>query len=252
MSNPMIALAIDTETTGNMPDEDGVCQVGAVAMSETGDIQTILSTFCRPSVPIKAEARAVHGITDAQLEWAPDEYTALQTLVAEIAYLEKQGFDIIPGAHNGERFDFPIINRILGAESPFPDMYRFDTLVMGRRWFPDGSHKLGEFYEWYIEAEQLQAHDAVADCWMVCRLLHKMLTQKNKSLLWAAKWIEKPYRYEFMPFGKHKGMAMEEVPSTYLGWWKRNSKMADRDMDFTVAAVEREMAEARKLKGIAQ
>jgi exodeoxyribonuclease X len=239
MSNPVIALAIDTETTSNMPKTAGVCQLGAVALVIQNDgqdfeTQTVMSTYCRPSEKILQEAINIHGITEDMVQWAPDEYIALQTLVAEILYLEKQGYDVVVGGHNFKRFDAPIMNRILGDESPFPGMYQFDTLVMGRRWFPDGEHKLGPFYTWFCGKEVTNAHDAAADCWMVCELLQEMMRRKETSIIEVCEWCDTPQLLEWMPWGKHKGMSFDEVPLSYMHWCRNNFKEPDQDLEYTL------------------
>lgn len=237
MSETILAVNFDTETTGNMPDQDGICQLAAVALVEDGgeyDIQTIMSTYCRPRVPIKQEATDVHGITADMLVWSPDEYTAVQTLVAELDYLERQGYNIVVGGHNIERFDIPVITHAFDGVNPFEDMYTVDTLRLARYLFPDAEHKLGELYQWYIGKEAVNAHDAAADCWMVCEILQKMCIDQGKTVVSMCEWCETPFIYEFIPFGKYKGMSMDEVPTTYLNWCQSKFKKEDRDLTATI------------------
>ncbi len=59
-------VILDTETTG-LDDMVQVCDVAVIDMK--GNV--LLDTLVRPTVPIPAEARAVHGITDEAVSGAP-------------------------------------------------------------------------------------------------------------------------------------------------------------------------------------
>lgn len=52
-------VILDTETTG-LGTDDEICQIGILAPSGTG----LLDMFVKPTVPIPAEATAIHGITN--------------------------------------------------------------------------------------------------------------------------------------------------------------------------------------------
>ena len=83
-------LILDTETTGL---EGQVINVAVVTVA--GDV--LLDTLVRPTVPVEAEARAVHGITDAMLATAspwPEVAEQLRAVVGDrplLAY--NAGFD---------------------------------------------------------------------------------------------------------------------------------------------------------------
>lgn len=56
-------------------------------------------------------------------------------------------------------------------------------------------------------------------------------------------WLEKPTRVEFMPFGKHKGERLEEVPDSYWQWALNNVDMLTEsspefDADFAESVYE--------------
>lgn len=76
MLTPGASVIVDTETT----DFDGAVVEVAVLDSATGEI--LLNTFVHPGeVEMMPEARAVHGITDADLIGAPDWAAVLPALL---------------------------------------------------------------------------------------------------------------------------------------------------------------------------
>ena len=68
-------LIIDTETTG-MDDDDQVVELAATDLQGNA----LIATLVRATVPVKPEAREVHGIGDADLNDAPALSDALRNL----------------------------------------------------------------------------------------------------------------------------------------------------------------------------
>ena len=74
-------LYLDTETTGL----DGTAEIIEIAVLDTSG-RVLLDTLVRPQGPIPAEARAVHGISDAMVAGAPewaDVYVELSAILHE-------------------------------------------------------------------------------------------------------------------------------------------------------------------------
>lgn len=67
---------IDFETTGRDPDTDRVIEIGLVTFVK-GRVTSRESLLVNPGVPVPAESRAVHGITDEELAGAPDFATIM-------------------------------------------------------------------------------------------------------------------------------------------------------------------------------
>ncbi len=107
----------------------------AAVRVRNGRIVDEWSSLVKPRVPMNAAAAATHGITEADLELAP--------------YFEEvwPGFRDFCGrdmliAHNGYRFDFPILERMsrpIGGYS----FVTYDTLVLARELHP-GSRRLAD------------------------------------------------------------------------------------------------------------
>lgn len=99
-----IPLAVlDFETTGLDPERDRVIEIG-IAVFENGVCSEIRNWLVYPGMPVPEESRAVHGITDEELQHAPRFEGVVHEVLATL-----QGK--IPVAYNAE-FD----RRFLRAE----------------------------------------------------------------------------------------------------------------------------------------
>ena len=71
---------IDFETTGRDSETDRVIEIGLVTF-EKGQVSSKESWLVNPGIPVPEESRAVHGITDEELEGAPDFATVMPRLL---------------------------------------------------------------------------------------------------------------------------------------------------------------------------
>lgn len=230
-------VVLDLETTGADIAEDSICQIGAVLASYTetdARAITLLSMLANPGQPIKPDASAVHGIKDEDVYWSTPAIWALRHVDLMLKELSKTGQVIICG-QNQERFDIPLMHRLL-PEAGFNEYPSIDTYTLALRLYPSMPHKLGELYEWFMEDEPIDAHDAAADCHMVARILGKYMREhfSDMSLMDLAKHLEEPVVLETMPFGKHKGLPCAEVPKGYYVWCMNNFNDSHKDMDATI------------------
>ena len=71
---------IDFETTGRDSATDRVIEIGLVTF-EKGKVSKKESWLINPGIPVPEESRAVHGITDEELQGAPDFATVMPRLL---------------------------------------------------------------------------------------------------------------------------------------------------------------------------
>lgn len=169
-------LSYDLETTGIGPDAEIVQIAVHVANSARAEPPSFQS-LVMPSGPIQPGATAVHGFTRESLEaadaqqfgtvWGELEEWLQATLGSERP--------LVWCAHNGDRFDHPILTRAcraVDADLRGDDAYahwRFhDTLPLARRVLPGGTaqggHSLGALYAEATGGGGFDnAHDALAD-----------------------------------------------------------------------------------------
>ena len=234
MSKSNIAVIIDTETGSTDITKAGICQVAAVVLSDTGNITTLMSTYCKPRFKMEQGAIAIHGITEDKYKFAPPEAWALSALYL---YLEKlsEHYDVYLAGHNIDRYDLPLI-QLADPKHDWNVFPTIDTLRWVRRLYPTIDHKLGPLYDELIGVDlQATAHDAAVDCHMGALILHYLLSQQAIDMATISTSLAKPRFYEFMPFGKYKGMALgTDVPRSYLSWMQQNFSDPDSDLAETI------------------
>ena len=233
MSN-IVPIVIDTETTGVDLVHDSVVQLAAVMLDlESGRPITLLSMLCNPGMEISEGAQEVHGIKDEDLIWATPSQWALQHLKMVMDSIEAAGNTIILCGQNHERFDVPLMDRILPTAG-FNSYLSIDTYTIALREWPEMPHKLGELYEWYCEKPAIKAHDAAADCWMVADILLKYMRENDREIVSLANELEQARVLDKFPFGKYKSMDVSKIPTGYLNWCRNNFTEVHKDVEATI------------------
>jgi DNA polymerase III epsilon subunit family exonuclease len=127
-------VAFDFETTDKDSSSCDVVEIGAVRVVR-GAIVEEFHSLVRPGRPVSPAAGEVHGYTMADLARAPtfrEVWPRFRAFVGDHVLL----------AHNGQRFDVPVLLR-LAAGLPGVDGLRFfDSLPVARALITDGSAKL--------------------------------------------------------------------------------------------------------------
>lgn len=233
MAKPQIVVLVDTETGSTDIDKAGICQIAGVVLSDSGMINTLYSSYCKPSKKMEAKAVEVHGVTPEMYQWSPPEPWALAALSL---YIEKlaETYEVFLGGHNVDRYDLPLMAGRYPA-GVYDKLPTLDTLRLFRTEYPAADHKLGPFYEWYLGESAIDAHDAAADCWMCAKALWLYRQKTGASFGAIARRLERPQLWEFMPFGKYKNMALgTDVPRSYLQWMRTNFANPDPDLAYNI------------------
>ena len=117
-------VAFDFETTDNDVATCGVVEIGA-ARVVNGEIVERFHSLVNPYKPISARASEVHGYTDADVKDAPpfhDVFTQFHAFVSN---------DILV-AHNGQKFDIPVLRRLAAGRDGVDSLVFYDTLPLVR------------------------------------------------------------------------------------------------------------------------
>lgn len=156
--------AVDIETTDKDIATAEITDLAAVRV-RGGEIEDEWSSLVKPRVPIHAAAAAITGISDADVADAPFFEQVWP------AFREFCGTDVVV-AHNGYRFDFPILDRMsepLGGHQ----FVTYDTLVLARELHP-GSRRLGDLMHHYFPEEEWQPHRALDDSRALARVFLRL------------------------------------------------------------------------------
>jgi len=176
----------------------------------------------RPKDPIEFGAMAIHHITNENVENAKPSGS----------FVLPEGTKYIIGHHVD--FDWEAIGK--------PEVKRICTLALCHSLWPDvDSHALGAmaYYLFPKEAKGFltNAHSALADV-LTCReVLACILATVNVSS-WEELWhvSEEARVPSVIPFGKHKGMLIADLPSDYVSWLLRQD---DIDHYLRIALINR-------------
>lgn len=197
----------DVETAGfRGPDEhgSGVVDVAWVELDENINELSERSSLINPGRNIEESAQAVHGISDAEVAFAP-------TLEA----FYKNNWDDSPTvliAHN-VKFDQKFLSGCIQVLSG-----TLCTLELARAFLPEApNHKLVTLAEHY-RLERGTAHRAAGDVRTGVALLRLIAERSKMTLPQLVQFQSRPTVLTVMPFGMHKGKAFSDLPASYLSW----------------------------------
>ena len=219
---------IDTETAGQRLPDDAVIEIGSMDLNlltlESGNR---METLVDPAgVAISPGARRVHKIEDAELVGAPPFREAAPPFATARTYAaHRASFD-------RARLQFPgdwLCTWKLALRA-FPDAPTHGLQSLVRRLqlrpeLPEGSHAHRALYDAVCTVELLAA------CY---RALGPRCDGPKDFLKRAIRVSREPGLLVRFRFGRHKGMAVREVPTDYLIWMLNEPEM-DKDAKFTAS-----------------
>jgi len=198
------AIIFDTETTGK--NEAVLIEAAWIRLDSVNpfSLSDKFNQRYNPLKPIELGALATHHILDEELQGCPD-YTEF-TLPANTEYIIGHNID----------YDWNIIGN--------PDIKRICSLALARRVWPElDSHNqsaLLYFVDRHNAREKLKnAHSALADVENCAFILEKIIAKLGVTTIEELWKISEQARVPtHMPFGKHKGVAIADIPRDYKTW----------------------------------
>lgn len=201
------AIFYDTETTGVRSDTDRIIEIAAYDTLHQ-------RSFCKlinPGCPIPAEATAIHHITNEMVKDAPT--------FAQIAqeFIEFCDGDVILLAHNNDTFDLHFLrNEFARHQIAMPSWKFLDTLKWSRRYRSDLPRHTLQFLREHYGIAANNAHRALDDV-IVLHQVFSMMTD-DLSIDEAYALMSRPRQLQHMPFGKHQGTPLKQIPRDYVKW----------------------------------
>jgi DNA polymerase-3 subunit epsilon len=239
MSETLVGM--DLETSGVSVVKDRPVQA-CMVMRQAGVDRVLMNTLVNPCMPIPAGATNVHHISDHHVRSMPDYiFVAWQMrLIAE----NIGPFTLV--TFNGNSFDVPMINNCLGE--PVFKAGHIDVLRFARHHFPQvkgnrskGGQTLGELYEIFCGRPLEGAHDAAADVIGTLDLLDAMRKKAGMTVERLVEEQNKAKPYTVIPFGKHAGQLISDVPKSWAQWMANKAREEgnplDADLQATVDAI---------------
>jgi len=199
----------DTETTGLNPQNDRIIEIAAFDPVKNRTFDELVN----PNMSIPKESTNICNITDDMVKDAPTFDIIGKN------FIEFCGEDTILIAHNNDSFDkFFLQFEFERSNLKMPSWPFIDSLKWARKYRPDlPKHALQYLREMYnIEANE--AHRALNDVIILQKVFEKMIDDLDIETVLKLLYQQKSDFIEYMPFGKHQGKKLEEVPKSYIRW----------------------------------
>lgn len=208
----------DTETTGVKPDKDRIIEIAAYDPEQDRTFEALIN----PGVPIPAEASAIHNITNEMVENSP----SFKEVGVEFANFCKG--EVVLIAHNNDAFDLPFIRcEFERNELTLPKWPYIDSLKFARKYRPDlPRHSLQHLREYHGIAAN-NAHRALDDVIILHQVFSEMIDDLPMDTILALMSEKQVLRQ--MPFGKHRGKPLKEIPPDYVRWLHENNALDKPD-----------------------
>lgn len=203
------AIYYDTETTGVRAEKDRIVEIAAF----DPETERTFCEFVNPGIPIPKEASNIHKITDEMVE------NALSFAEVGQAFTEFCGEGAVLIAHNNDGFDRHFLKWEFERHSlSLPNWEYVDTLKWARKYRSDlPRHSLQHLREVYGIASN-QAHRALDDVVVLHAIFSRMID--DLSIEQILELLKAPTKIDRMPFGKHQGKPLKDVPKNYVRWLK--------------------------------
>lgn len=201
----------DTETTGVRPEKDRIVEIAAYDPLN----KKHFSHLVNPNIPIPEEATAIHGITNQMVEKAPT--------FAEIAplFIEFCSEECVLIAHNNDSFDRHfLLHEGKRHEVSWPNWPMIDSLKWARKYRPDLPRHSLQFLRQIYGIEENNAHRALDDVIVLEQLFSVMIDDLPLDTVLELLQHTQESDLEIMPFGKHQGKPLLDVPKEYFSWLK--------------------------------
>lgn len=201
----------DTETTGVRPDRDRIIEIAAYDPVREKTFEMLV----KPDIPIPAEASAIHGITDSMVANSPTFKEV------GIEFAEFCGDESVLIAHNNDTFDMLFLrNEAARHEITWPSWTFVDSLKWSRRYRPDlPRHTLQFLREMYGVAAN-NAHRALDDVIVLHQIFVAMTDDLSIDDVFTM--LNRPRELQHMPFGKHQGVPLKNLPKDYICWLSKS------------------------------
>lgn len=218
------AISLDFETTSPNPKEAEICQIG-IAIVNNNEWKSI-QTLVKPSIPIPPEASALTHISNKLVENAPnfDEVkTEWTKYISDAQYIISHNY----------LYEKEICERLFDLK----DLKWICTLRLARHIFKD-DETIANFQLSYLRyrlnlniSDNLHSHradsDAISAGLLLGELINLLVEQgkldENGDVGQQLLELQAmPILVDKMPFGKHKGELLENVPVDYWQWALNN------------------------------
>jgi exodeoxyribonuclease X len=211
----MVAIVLDTETHKLGGNACELAYISVELFEGAGVVSNIGLSMCggfNPLEPMAYGAMAVHGITDDRVSTAPAHTEIPHYMPANLEYIIGHQVD----------YDCDVLER---AGVDLSGVRRICTLALARRHIDCDSHTLGALFLYVagVTPDNIEtvrnSHGAFTDVQMTVAVLDYLVGRLGVLSFDALYDLSEDARIPIvMPFGKHKGDKISDLPAQYVGW----------------------------------
>ena len=166
-------IVFDLETTGLSCKKDRIVSIAAIDLYSGDEFYAEVN----PTIPMNKAAAAVNGFTDDCLKDKPLWASIGPLFWKWISDHQAPGGLLCFVAHNGRRFDAPMLRSELSRLSNLPEpkgpLFIIDTLQIAQKLFPTlPSKKLTSVYEHLFNTSPERQHHALGDAQALLRIVN--------------------------------------------------------------------------------
>ena len=199
-------IVLDFETTGLQPGYRPV-EIAWLEFDSIYKVSQSVTSLIDPQMPIEPGAQKVHGISAEMLAGMPTLEEFLHGEHADKFANEH----VLVVAHNAA-FDLPMFEPFCKKATSLC------TMRLAQALYPTAeNHRLSTLVSMFaVEVEP--THRALADVGACFELLRAIASKEDKSLEELLMIASQTSPESLMPFGKHKGKMIKDLPSDYVAW----------------------------------
>ena len=203
----MRPIYYDTETTGTKPGKDRIIEIAAYDPVQEKTFVSLINPEC----PIPPESSAICHITDDMVKDSPLFGSVVEDFVA---FCEG---DTVLIAHNNDAFDRLFLeDEFQRIKRTLPPWKFIDSLKWSRKYRSDLPRHNLQFLREAFKIESNQAHRALDDVMVLHQVFSRMID--DLPLATVLELLKAPQQTSRMPFGKHQGKNLADVPKDYVVW----------------------------------
>jgi DNA polymerase-3 subunit epsilon len=204
---PLRPIYYDTETTGVKPDRDRIIEIAAYDPERNQRFEK----FVNPGCPIPPEATAIHHITNDMVA------SASSFAIVGAEFIDFCEGEVVLIAHNNDSFDYQFLRIEFERHALQMPAWKFlDSLKWARRYRPDLPRHTLQFLREIYEIAANNAHRALDDVIVLHQLFQSLIDDLSIEDVYAL--LNNPRTIQSMPFGKHQGQPLNQIPRSYIQW----------------------------------
>jgi exodeoxyribonuclease X len=203
-------IVLDFETTGLNPGYRPI-EVAWIEFDDRLNEVEAVTSLIDPGIPIEPGAQQTHGISEAMVAGMP----TLREFIADVHGDKFAGEHVLVAAHNA-RFDIPMFSAFCDQVTPLCSMR------LGHSLYPFlSSHTLASMAS-HLRIDTLPTHRAADDARTCLEVLTEIARGHSLTIDGLIRASNDFSLESVMPFGKHKGVKLCDLPSDYANWLTQN------------------------------